>query len=75
MRFFLGGLCGLALSLLAAMSAQAQTGFDRPGGDYARFTVQSGDPAMCSARCDRDARRCRMLWITNRKTRQVAGAA
>src|SRR6185295_11339500 len=58
MRFVLRGLFGLALGLLAAMPARAQTGFDRPGGDYVRFTVQSGDPAVCSARCDRDAR-CR----------------
>ena len=34
--------CWLAL---AVMPARAQTGFDRPGGDYARFTVPSGDPA------------------------------
>jgi hypothetical protein len=26
-------LCGIALGLLAAMPARAQTGFDRPGGD------------------------------------------
>src|SRR5258707_14512187 len=58
MRIFLRGLCGLALGLLAAMPARAQTGFDRPGGDYARFTVQSGDPEGRSARCDRDGR-CR----------------
>ena len=45
MRFFLGGLFGLALVALAVMPARAQTGFDRPGGDYARFTVPSGDPA------------------------------
>ena len=57
MRVFLGGLCGLALAVMATVM-HAQSGFDRPGGDYARFTVPSGDPAVCAARCDRDAR-CR----------------
>jgi hypothetical protein len=73
MRFFLGGLCGLALSLLAAMPARAQTGFDRPGGDYARFTVQSGDPEVCSARCDRDAR-CRAWTFSYPGTAALGGS-
>jgi hypothetical protein len=38
--------------------AQAQSGFDRPGGDYANFPIRSGDPALCAARCDHD-NRCR----------------
>jgi hypothetical protein len=58
MRVFLGGLCGLAVALMATIQVLAQSGFDRPGGDYARFNVPSGDPAVCAARCDRDAR-CR----------------
>jgi hypothetical protein len=33
-------------------------GFDRLGGDYTNFPVRSGDPAVCAARCERDAR-CR----------------
>jgi len=36
----------------------AQTGFDRPGGDYTHFQVRSGDPATCAARCERD-KKCR----------------
>src|SRR5512139_789712 len=38
--------------------AQAQTGFDRRGGDYLKFEINSGDPAVCAARCERDSR-CR----------------
>src|SRR5262245_65970149 len=42
----------------AVAPVRAQTGFDRPGGDYANFPVSSGDPAACAARCERDGR-CR----------------
>jgi hypothetical protein len=73
MRFFLRALCGRALGLLAAMPARAQTGFDRPGGDYARFTVQSGDPEVCSARCERDAR-CRAWTFSYPGTAASAAA-
>jgi hypothetical protein len=45
-RFFLHGLCGLVLVAAALVQASAQSGFDRPGADYARFTVPSGDPAV-----------------------------
>ncbi len=38
--------------------AEAQWGFDRPGGDYSSFTTRGGDPAVCAQRCERDAR-CR----------------
>jgi PAN domain len=48
----------LCACLVAANAACAQTGFDRPGGDYASFPVRGGDPAVCAERCDRDAR-CR----------------
>ena len=41
-----------------SVSAWAQAGFDRPGGDYTRFVVPSGDPAVCAARCEREGR-CR----------------
>jgi PAN domain-containing protein len=47
----------LLLSAAPAM-VRAQTGFDRPGGDYTSFAVRAGDPAVCAERCDRDAR-CR----------------
>ena len=47
----------LALAVLAlASQAQAQSGFDRIGGDYLSFQVRNGDPAVCAARCERDAR-------------------
>ena len=38
--------------------AAAQSGYDRPGGDYARAPVGSGDPAVCASRCEHD-RSCR----------------
>lgn len=34
--------------------AFAQSGYDRPGNDYASFAVTSGDPAVCAARCERE---------------------
>jgi hypothetical protein len=34
--------------------ASAQSGYDRPGGDYASGPVPSGDPSVCAARCERD---------------------
>jgi hypothetical protein len=47
----------LALIVLAAVGpAQAQTGYDRRGGDYLNFQIRNGDPAVCDARCERDAR-------------------
>jgi len=54
---------GFAAFILAAILAgmvppKAQTGFDRPGGDYASASVASGDPAVCAARCERD-KNCR----------------
>jgi hypothetical protein len=58
---YLDKLCVLAMcAALAALAApaRAQTGFDRPGGDYASVIERSRDPAACAARCDRDAR-CR----------------
>ena len=38
--------------------AQAQTNFDRPGGDYLGVPSLSGDPAECALMCERD-KRCR----------------
>jgi hypothetical protein len=55
----LGAAFSLAVAFVAifsAGSALAQTGFDRRGGDYQRFEIRSGDPAICAARCERDAR-------------------
>ncbi|MCC6888675.1 MAG: PAN domain-containing protein [Hyphomicrobiales bacterium] len=49
---------GLSVVTLACGPAAAQVGYDRWGGDYASFTLRSGDPAQCAARCERDPR-CR----------------
>jgi len=55
-------LCWFAgvLTLLVAgcPPARAQVGFDRPGADYLNFVVRPADPALCAARCEREAR-CR----------------
>lgn len=57
-------VCAWSVGALAATDrARAQEAFDRPGGDYANFTVRSGDPAACAARCDRDGR-CRAWSFT-----------
>lgn len=73
MRFFLGSLLGLALAVVAFTAAHAQSGFDRPGGDYARFAVPSGDPAVCAARCDRDGR-CRAWAFSYPGTAAIGGS-
>jgi hypothetical protein len=57
MRFTIVLIGALAAGLLAG-PAQAQTGFDRRGGDYLNFPIRSGDPAVCAARCERESR-CR----------------
>src|ERR1700691_2911305 len=68
--------CLGTLVLLAAMTAnrpaQAQSNFDRPGGDYQRPPVPSGDPADCALVCERD-RRCR-AWSFNYPS-DTAGSA
>lgn len=52
-----GRLLMLALTLaLTPGSVRAQSGFDRVGGDYLKFEIRTGDPAVCAARCERDAR-------------------
>lgn len=60
MRYFFTAVLWVGVVALASapLPARAQTGFDRPGGDYSHFDVRSGDPAVCAARCERDAR-CR----------------
>jgi len=72
-RVLLSGLCGLVFVVGAGASAYAQSGFDRPGGDYARFTVSSGDPAACAARCDRDSR-CRAWTFSYPGTASLGGS-
>ena len=77
-------LLAALLALLAASPAQAQTGYDRRGGDYTTFQIRNGDPAVCASRCERDAR-CRAwsfsyprtenalatCWLKNRVTPRV----
>mgnify|MGYP000005730777 CR=1 FL=1 len=59
MRFWLASWIALVLAALAASgTAQAQSGFDRRGGDYSSFQIRNGDPNVCAARCERDGR-CR----------------
>jgi hypothetical protein len=66
-------LLSLLLALIAlAAPAQAQVGFDRPGGDYASFVLRSGDPAQCASRCERDSR-CR-AWAFSYPATENAGA-
>ena len=80
-RLLHGGLLGLAHAVLVAalvlssmiFPAQAQQGFDRPGGDYTRFVVPSADPAVCQARCDRDPR-CRAWTFSYPNTAASGGA-
>jgi hypothetical protein len=43
-----------AVAAAASAPASAQSGYDRPGGDYASAPVPGGDPAVCAARCEHD---------------------
>src|SRR5271169_1188319 len=69
-RFWRLLACVAVLLGLAACLARADVGFDRPGGDYDKFVVKSGDPAECSLRCERDAR-CRSWSFSYPRTTQV----
>lgn len=44
----------IAAMLLRVTAGLAQSGYDRPGGDYTSAPVASGDPTVCAARCERD---------------------
>jgi hypothetical protein len=71
MRFLIRSWGAFALFVLASMgAAQAQSGFDRPGGDYFKFEIRSGDPAVCAARCERDSR-CRAWNFSYPRTNNV----
>lgn len=63
------------LFALLAQSPQAfgQAGFDRPGGDYTSFTVRSGDPAACAARCEREGRVPRVEFSLSAHRRDPCG--
>ena len=53
----------LVMCVAAPRPLHAQASFDRPGNDYSRTEVPSGDPALCALQCERD-RRCR-AWSLN----------
>ncbi|MFN3655735.1 MAG: PAN domain-containing protein [Pseudolabrys sp.] len=86
MRILVGLWCALMAMMLALSApAQAQSGFDRRGGDFLKFEVRSGDPAACAARCEREPRcrawsfsyprtadRLATCWLKDRVTRRVA---
>ncbi len=63
-------LLSALLAVSAACPAQAQTGLDRRGGDYLNFQIRNGDPAVCAARCERDAR-CRAWSFSYPRTEAV----
>ena len=70
MRRLLAIACCAIVLALNVQPAEAQVGFDRPGGDYLRFSVPAGDPAVCAARCERD-RRCRAWSFSYPRTNAV----
>jgi hypothetical protein len=84
MRHYFAALMLFALAMAGATASLAQTGFDRPRGDYLSFPVRSGDPAVCAARCERE-RGCRawsfsypatassvaMCWLKSQVTPRV----
>jgi hypothetical protein len=71
MRFFLFLTGGLVLAIATLPTpAFAQTGFDRHGSDYSNFQIRSGDPAVCAARCERDAR-CRAWSFSYPRTKSA----
>jgi PAN domain len=43
-----------AITAMGVAPAAAQSGYDRPGGDYASAPVANGDPTVCASRCERD---------------------
>src|SRR5665213_3640551 len=63
-------LLGALLAASVAGPAQAQTGFDRRGGDYLNFQIRNGDPTVCAARCERDAH-CRAWSFSYPRTATV----
>ena len=59
MRAVIFSVALATVAALASVSAIfAQSGYDRPGGDFSSATVPNGDPAVCASRCERD-NRCR----------------
>jgi hypothetical protein len=62
-------ICVTALGIAVCL-ARADPAYDRPGGDYDKFVVKSGDPDDCAARCERDAR-CHAWSFSYPRTEQV----
>jgi hypothetical protein len=60
MRALMVGIAvSAALGIAAGIApAAAQSGYDRPGADYASAQVANGDPAVCATRCEHD-KNCR----------------
>jgi PAN domain len=60
-RALVVGIAAAVVGIASAVGGQtacAQSGYDRPGSDYAHATVANGDPDVCAVRCERD-RNCR----------------
>ena len=72
LRRLIGFLLVIAAWALS-LPATAQVGFDRPGNDYLRASVSSGDPADCAMLCERD-RRCR-AWSFSYPWSPAAGGS
>ena len=66
-------LLGAGLVVMTAGQVSAQVGYDRRGNDYTIFTIRNGDPAVCAARCEHDAR-CRAWSFSFPRTTDVAAA-
>jgi PAN domain len=58
MRGLIVGIAVCAALVAGSGQALAQSGYDRPGGDYTHFSIANGDPAVCASRCEHD-RNCR----------------
>jgi PAN domain len=54
MRALTMGFAALIFAAIPVAPAAAQSGFDRPGGDYASAPIANGDPAVCATRCEHD---------------------
>lgn len=65
-------ICAIMVFGQSEWIALADEGFDRPGTDYTKFVVKSGDPAICALRCESE-RRCH-AWSFSYPTAEGAPA-
>ena len=73
MRALIVGFAVLGFAMTAGLApVAAQSGYDRPGGDFSTAAVGSGDPAVCASRCEREPR-CR-AWSFSYPTASGAAA-